>query len=190
MPDDDPGDVPERVRRARISDPRTGVAIREPTVERAEWPEPLVPGPKPARDPEPVSGWRGVDPIRRLASRSSLVTDAHLAAVERYRDLYEHGFGGGGMRGRDVIVTITRGRGATPSPPADARLAAVARWRAARDFAGGRFPDLLDHVALQLGDVSSWARRTGIDRKIAMGMLVVTLDRLAEYFDLPARPRR
>jgi len=67
-------------------------------------------------------------------------------------------------------------------PTSEMRLAAISRFRRARMFAGGSYPELMDHVVLELGDVASWARRNAFDRKVALGLLLASLDRLVEFF--------
>ncbi len=172
---------PPRVRREPVVDPVTGEVIRDATVERAEWIDPDDANPN-RRAAKRIAGWRRADPLRNLAARSGLVTPMHLAAADRYRGVYELGVLGAGANSAPVVRIAVSGGGAGQVHPTIARLASLRQFRAARAFAGGARPELLDHVVLEMGHVSSWARPRAVDPKVATGLLIASLDLLVTFF--------
>lgn len=121
----------------------------------------------------------------RHGSRSEpLVTLRHVDAGRRYEaawylagaGLYPvaldpEGTGNGQSRTKGGNVRVEQAAGS--SADLDGARHAVGMFGAA----------LLDHVVLEGRDVQDWARRKGVRHEVALGMLVMVLDRLAEHWE-------
>lgn len=161
-----------------------GTVLREPTAEITQWRDPDDDRPQ-ARQPRVIQGARAADPLLAMHQRGGLVTTAHMQAADRLRDDYETGIMGARLSGNPLAL----GAGG-PKPgqyPDEARLFALEAVREAFAAVGANGTALLLHVVLGVPDpmrrdVHSYAAARGIEDRVARGMLIAVLDRLAEHY--------
>lgn len=141
------------------------------------------------REPRRIVGAMAACPLREMHRRSGLVTEQHLAAVERLRDVYERGVCGATDAARSALVPGGYGAG---SYAPEAQLVALTTYRLAFRAMGKMGGAVVAFVALNYppadrSDVSAWAARVGMPPLMARGVLIGALDALVTHFSPPGR---
>jgi hypothetical protein len=162
------------------------IAGREPTAVPAEWrdPDDLNPNRRAARV---VQGTRAVDPVYAAHLRAgSKITLRHVRAANKYLTDYEMGILGSRPNAPERVGG-TRAAGAMY--PSEEQCARVRSILIAHQALGAAATQILRHVVLGIPDplrrdAASYARRFGMDPKLAMGLLVAALERLAEHYQI------
>lgn len=122
------------------------------------------------------SGARVQPVVERLQRRGQLTRRQHAAAAELYRCW---ALGVCGAKDRQAVNGSWE-----PAGYADAQLAALARYREARDLLGGRLWPIVFSVAIDDVPVTRWAESHRENTQAQMGVLRVGLDMLADLFGL------
>jgi hypothetical protein len=150
------------------------------------WRDPTDLTPDARRQPRSITGWRGYDPLRKMAGHPrSGVTSAHILAADMLRervDIATMGFSGA----RPLIYVAMSAQPRWGMGPA-----AVARTRAARSvarvirlFAPSQLA-MIDVVILGNRTLRHWSltRDPPSPFRREKQRLILILDRLAEHFD-------
>jgi hypothetical protein len=142
-------------------------------IARAEWDDPADTG-RTGSYARVVYGFRRHDVLITLHRRSPLeFTRQHLQSVERLRDDHEIGEG---------VQGIGRGSGGQVGPT-DARLDAVARYRAAVQAVGWEPWAVLRLVAIDNQTLGVVSVRLGLQRRPCRRRLIDALDRLTLHYN-------
>lgn len=161
----------------------TQMMLRGPTVERGSWDDPtdlshMDAEGNPVR-PRQITGFRRAQPLRTLSRRAgSPITEDYILAGDLFEGDFEDSQKGHFASGPAPEIRGSSGPGDYDTPQQMGRI----RFEAACKAIGRMGTDCLGHVVLTGGDVSSWAEKKKIDRKFAMGVLVMVLDRLVEHY--------
>jgi len=162
------------------------VGLRPPTAVQSEWRDPADDNPN-RREARVVKGTRAHDAVYAAHRRpGSLITIQHVRAANRYLTDYEIGVLGahpnapervGGSRSQGILY---------PQEQQNARIRSISL---ADRALGTKAAEIVHHVVLGIPDplqrdVASYARRFGIDAKLAMGLLVAALERLVEHYQV------
>ncbi len=166
-------------------------AIVEPVrlgrdVEAAEWRDPEDTNPN-RREPRRVKGHRRMDVLYHLYHGRHMLTRRQAAAGVRLRDDYEVSQGAKPGAERSEV------RGGGTLGPAEAQLAAVARYRAAMQAMGPQLSGVVLHVVLHNGTLQEWRevqRAVATDKpgkvyvaaQRARAQLIEGLDRLEAHY--------
>jgi hypothetical protein len=194
----DAQDLGPAIRRQEIRN-ADGTVLREPSAVPAEWRDPSDTDPH-RRTARKIAASRATDPLHDL-QRSRYITRRHSRAARRWLDDYERSQ-------VSIGSTVERIGMAVGAPGADGMycsetvLIRLSRWKAACAAVGKLGVTAMAHVILGWPDplhrdVKSFARRhhlgrrrkdgsTEIDERVALGILVAALDRLADFYDPPA----
>ena len=162
------------------------IGARPPTAVRTAWRDPDDNDPN-RRNARVVHGTRAYDAVLAAANRAgSLVTARHVKASQRYLSDYEVGVLGARPDAGERLPG-TRSEGACY--PSERQCDALRVVLNAQKAVGVMATQALRHVVLGIPDpehrnVASYARRHGMDPKVAMGILVVALDGLADFYEI------
>lgn len=139
-----------------------------------EWVDPEQTN-KFSKTPEKVRAFRRVDTLVRLLAGGTL-TKEHVAAGFRLRDDYELAEGARPGSERSEV------RGTNVGGPADAQIAAVARYRNAVQAVGKSLCSMVLHVVLDNRSITAWAEPRGKSVSECTGYLLAGMDRLVEHY--------
>lgn len=179
---DQHSDGPPSVQRGVVAD-ADGLIIRDPMVERVEWPDPDDMSARLRRAEKPgdrvtakkIRGWQRVWTISTLhKTLPDEITEEHVRAATRLVNDHQQ---------REGANTGGSASGSGDAGPEDIRVAAGIRYDEATATVGDQGSYLLFHIAILNWSLTRTALHIGVDRNRTLGRLQGALERLREHYD-------